>query len=760
MGGDWEQVGATKKAEAAKTRSKTSTTTTKSKLSESVKPRKPLREKNAQNATASHTQQVSSKQAAFKSLEECRKAIGNAKTLTREIESLFERNQDRPNIWLNELTGYLVNRCNIAEKHIPKSTYLKDTYLELDKDVDAVLAKALRDDSARYIKSHTRSTLYHETLLSLSEDASRNRPTVGYKIMLQILAKHYPQDCQKSISDRHFFHASQAHAYRSNPSTCMPLLWAMGLPFLAQPASLTSQQAVDVLERAMIPVAENKPINHYVVYYLEKMVQQSKKINMKRPLLTPATVALIVDLMFNAHFDAADQAKLKDIVNNGLVIPAEAFENLLSLLDKNKNVEFKQFVLETILGILSGNYGEEACQIWNLKYGGNITESAILLKFLVDEMHGMDKRTRQLLSKTTKQFSKANAKFLESGSSSPESKKAMAWVDSMCDDVANGGSKSSKKQQSRSTSRKSKTAGKRTFFGTLFSFASWMAILYCLTMVTLDLVESKWQWGDTATRSMIVKAHPFLEENLPIVEGHLRQTSDLIVLKTSQGYRYVHDLAPEQFDLVEGYLAMACGKVEEVYAVHVYPVCNMVFTWLDSQFMECLIFLKSNQYDEKIIQFMDSATQQVHKVTAAIVEFTSNLSKDAPKHLKSLQAGFHFHYHQTQLKVGKFLFDLKPTIAGYWELICATSVSTWTKVTACSQESWTKVTVFSQENFGDILEQSKVLGAKAMEQGAAIGAKVQPVVSKASETIAPLWNKLEQQFFQVFDQIMGMAGQQ
>ena len=75
----------------------------------------------------------------------------------------------------------------------------------------------------------------------MSEDSARNKPTVGYRVILQIIAKNFPQDAQKSISDRLYFNASTAHAYRSNPSTCMPLLWAMGSPFIAQPQSLSTK---------------------------------------------------------------------------------------------------------------------------------------------------------------------------------------------------------------------------------------------------------------------------------------------------------------------------------------------------------------------------------------------------------------------------------------------------------------------------------------------------------------------------------------
>ena len=367
MGNDgWEKVTTTKRvtrSSKAATKAAADTTATQpSKIPESVKARRPLREKNQQ------PNKTSTKNVVLKSLEECNTALGSVQDLQKEITNLYQRTPDRPNIWLNELVKNVVARLNLNEKNVPKTLYLSEEWLKLKPKMEELLAATLKDDSKKFIKSHTRSTLYHETLLSLVEDACKNRPTAGYKIFLQVLAKHYPTDCQKSISDRLYFHASQAHAYRSNPSTCMPLLWAMGLPFLNDPVTLTSQPSVDIFERAMVPVAENKPLNSFVVYYLGRIVTQSRSINNKKALLTASTLQQVIDLTFNGNFDKPDQESLKTYISEDLVIPAVAFENLLGLLDKNASSEFQSFVLGMVLKLLKSAHGEEACQLWNLNY--------------------------------------------------------------------------------------------------------------------------------------------------------------------------------------------------------------------------------------------------------------------------------------------------------------------------------------------------------------------------------------------------------
>lgn len=119
MGGEWEKV------KGPTTRSKKSEVShQKSKIPESTKTnRKPLREKNVE---ANHPQQAKSKTAAVqKTLEECARAIGSGKDLQKEIDGLYERNKDRPNVWLNELVKLIVSKCTLQDKFVPKNNYKK-----------------------------------------------------------------------------------------------------------------------------------------------------------------------------------------------------------------------------------------------------------------------------------------------------------------------------------------------------------------------------------------------------------------------------------------------------------------------------------------------------------------------------------------------------------------------------------------------------------------------------------------------------------
>lgn len=312
-----------------------------------IKGRKPLREKNSngQNSNSQNTNSSdakSSKSSAFipKSIDDCNRAIGTVEEVIFQINLLRNRTPDRPNVWLNELVSYFVTKCCIKEKEISRDQYLTPDWINLTPKMETLLVSTLKDNSEFFIKPHVRATLFHESLLNLVEESCHNNSIAGYKLMIYLLSKHFGNDCVKSISDRICFHASQAHAYRSNPNTCIPLLWSMGLPFLfgkggvglrfwvgrkfwlcanfgfgekldwtyftAKEFSipfLASSQSIEVFEKAMLPLLEFKPTNHYVVYFLESIVNSYLENNQGRlQLFSPNSIVKICHITYWARF--------------------------------------------------------------------------------------------------------------------------------------------------------------------------------------------------------------------------------------------------------------------------------------------------------------------------------------------------------------------------------------------------------------------------------------------------------------------------
>ena len=473
---------------------------------------------------------------------------------------------------------------------------------------------------------------------------------------------------------------------------------------------------------------------------------------MKKPLFSHTHVAKLIDLTFNANFDQTDAATVKDIILNDLTIPAAAFEHLLALLDKSKNQEMRAFVLKVILKLFSSQYGEEACQIWNLNYGSSITESAILLKFLLNEMENMEKRTKVLLSKTAKQFCKANAKFLENPDKPVSNRKAMEWVDDMCKDILNGGKVNSKKSQSSKKSN-SNSPAKKSFLGLVFNLIWYCAIWYFLIGFMQDLSSVNYQWSKTSSRRFLASAHPMVEKYLPVIETNMNTASDFFVSKTSEIYGSLHDLAPKQFDLLEEYMSIGSDKISDFCKEYIMPNLISGFDFIDSKIVECYLWIKANQYDLKFMEFFEAFSnflatigEKILLLSEKVILSLEQIQKDAPAYFSGVKSVIINYYHGLQLAVGKFILKMQPLVVEYCGIISKKLIEGSLFAIEKLDEFLVVASSFWKEFSGKYLTEVVSL----FNQG----------IEKTVEIVGPYWNLLEQQFFQVFDHVMELINGQ
>lgn len=69
----------------------------------------------------------------------------------------------------------------------------------------------------------------------------------------------------------------------------------------------------------------------------------------------------------------------------------------------------------------------------------------------------------------------------------------------------------------------------------------------------------------------MVRAHPMVDDYLPVVEGHVEKTTSFVFLNVKKGYAFVYDLAPEQFKLVEEGVLAGCDSLKKVANEHITP---------------------------------------------------------------------------------------------------------------------------------------------------------------------------------------------
>ena len=269
---------------------KTSTPVPKDKISavsgSKLKGRKPLRDssarENVDNNNVNNNNNNSKKEPPFipKTINDINK-IFNVNDLRQQISVIRSRNSLRPNVWLNELVTHFVSKCSIFNEKTTFSNkekleqYNEKDWITLDPEIEKLLKSVLHDDTEYYMRSHVRATLYHETLLNMVEAALRNQSIVGYKLFLYFLAKNFGSDCAKSVIDRIYFHSSQGHGYRSNPTVAIPLLWAMGLPFLLA-GSVSGSNGMKVFTDGIFGVFLLINNNHSFYFYFSYSISTSE----------------------------------------------------------------------------------------------------------------------------------------------------------------------------------------------------------------------------------------------------------------------------------------------------------------------------------------------------------------------------------------------------------------------------------------------------------------------------------------------------
>jgi len=656
------------------------------------KARKPLRENNNANIkNSNHT--VLAKQPIFipKTISDCNQAIGNFKSLNEQINTLKGRTPDRPNVWLNELVKYLVSKCNISEKSLNKDQYLTDNWIELTPSVEDLLSSTFKDDSQYFVKSHVRSALFHETLLNLAEDSCRNKPIAGYKIILQILAKFYSKDCIKSISDRVFFYASQAHAYRTNPNTCLPIIWAIGLPYIYE-NNLTGQSSLDVFESILMPILEFKPTNKYVVHYLSKILKLHQENPSKSQLFSPNITTKIIELTFTGNFDHNDANKIKDLVAS-LPISIACFETFLEHLDQ-KDDSFRNYLLSKLNDLLSSKSGNEICQIWSLNYRSKITESSLLLKYLIENLNNLTPSTKKLLAKTCQQFSKINKNIIQS-SSSNDNKKIINNIEHLCEVIIEetgsfgwnfGGKRRAKKNSGQRNYKNEESGGvyELSYLGIFLRLLYYLTLSLFLLVLFTDLYTVGGHWNKTHTRNIILNANPILKKNVPKVELTINKAVKYTKTKVNYGYVEISKFAPEKFQILEENVNVGIGHVKKFTEKELFPRVFVLMEFIDLKATEGYIYLKSNQIDVKIknqvfdvsdqaLTFLREFHSNIHRHAMYITEnakfIFSDINNNGPLYLNQLKTDLAKFFYNFQLTLGKFLLNLKPKIISFYKYV-------------------------------------------------------------------------------------------
>jgi len=586
------------------------------------------------------------------SLDEIPSVLGSAKAIQSEIETLYSRNKDRPQAWLNELTKFFVSKCRIVEKSIPRSEYLKTEIIPIDKSIEKLLVETYKDSADKYIKKYTRSTLYHETTLNMADEACHGSLNTGHKLVLQVLAKNFKDDSIKAISDRINFNASQANAYRSNPATAIPLLWSMGLPFLNHRTSLVSSNAIEVFESIMLPLIDNKPLAPLILNFLDGILKETKSAGIKKAIFSPTTVTKLYTIAYSNNLDTTDKLKLKNLVAQ-ISLTSKSFQESLSLLSSN-NVDFTSFVLSKQYALLNTASSAECCQIWQLSYEKVVNETCILLEYLIN--NPLDNKNLENLKRATKQFSNQNKKIINQPKLKNSIKKSVNLCEELCVALQTGTMAKKGKSNAKNNQKKSQSSknNKRSFISTSASifFKIFKKLLWwnILLFVAMDMYGSNFQWKRMKTRNFIKKSLPFktccIEKN---IINNLNNGWSFVSSTSSLGYSKLRELSPEHFQIVENNLDISYEKAYLFTKTEVTPQLNKFLIWYETKLVEGYIWYKEQNFTEQLSLYTNMAKVQAEGLLNSVKTFSENFINDFPAYVDGAKIAL----VRAQIYVGK-----------------------------------------------------------------------------------------------------------
>ncbi|RZF41725.1 hypothetical protein LSTR_LSTR016081, partial [Laodelphax striatellus] len=136
------------------------------------------------------------------------------------IETGKVRFKEAPLVWLKSLASFLNLKLPVEQKEVTFTSKSFETPLGLlNLEIRNLIKKELKDVPEPIIQ-----TLYDYCLTSMANDMTKGGTICGYKMLLQLIAIHYPsvtiESLEKSIALR--------NSYQNRQAIGSSILWAVG----------------------------------------------------------------------------------------------------------------------------------------------------------------------------------------------------------------------------------------------------------------------------------------------------------------------------------------------------------------------------------------------------------------------------------------------------------------------------------------------------------------------------------------------------
>lgn len=255
-----------------------------------------------------------------------------------ELATIIATNKVRfsnaPLVWLKEVANFLNSKTQI-EVDDPTFANKPTNYplCIIPEDIRSSLASVLHDAG-----KPNAQLFFDGTLTALANDMSRGQQVNGHRLLLQMLAKEYPDFCTASSAKS----ASLRNSYQNRPPIGLTLLWAFGQGGLSD-----FTVGLKAWQDLFLPVVELKNYTKYVIVYLSNLLDNHSSMD---------NVKISQEQLF-AMFDMVNGKRnsLSKELSSDLIMQLSKFKDIFFTQGGNKlQVLFNQIMKKLPNQYLSG----------------------------------------------------------------------------------------------------------------------------------------------------------------------------------------------------------------------------------------------------------------------------------------------------------------------------------------------------------------------------------------------------------------------
>ncbi|GFU47562.1 transmembrane protein 214-A [Nephila pilipes] len=314
-----------------------------------------------------------------------------------------------PLLWLKDLTQYLNIKLDVSVEDLTFATKpLGYPSTLLNKKVYKLIFGVINRCSSQMLQ-----LFYDFCLQNMVQDILRGLHTLGYRIMLQILANEMPSVALTNLPK--CLDLCTSHQNRQN--ICFSVLWAAG-----QAGNNNLEAGFRVWIDLMFPLIGTKNCTSYAVEYLEKLISVGDVTKCDKSLLDVRDLFPVLDFIYSKELAKSVQKRLVAVYPTLKALsygpdPENVLRNYFPSYLRRLEPQCPQLLKEEILNSLLYCLEKDTrCySIWRQLYTKHFIQSKLLISHLNDQFDKMPaKFPKRFLRDTLSVFQVTNEELLNS----------------------------------------------------------------------------------------------------------------------------------------------------------------------------------------------------------------------------------------------------------------------------------------------------------------------------------------------------------